>query len=198
MARSVSVRGPDLSLRAAKVRSPSGGSAVPSRGLPRTAATDAEHAALLLPVGLPYEPEQPQLRASDADREVAVERLRDAALEGRLDADELEQRLADAYAARWRSELTALTTDITPPPDPLTFIRPASEINTLAVVSLVSGLLWAVWIGSFTAIVTGHLALHRIARSAGTQTGRTMAIIGLGLGYLSLAPLAMILIFGLP
>jgi uncharacterized protein DUF1707/uncharacterized protein DUF4190 len=149
-----------------------------------------------LATALPYEPEQSQLRASDADREVAVERLRAAALEGRLDSDELESRLADAYAARWCSELTALTTDITPPPEPLTFIRPGGQVNGLAVVALVSALLWVVWLGSLTAIVSGHVALHQIRRSAGTQSGRGIAIAGLALGYLSLAPLAMLIAFG--
>jgi uncharacterized protein DUF4190/uncharacterized protein DUF1707 len=144
-------------------------------------------------VGLP---DQPSLRASDADREVAVERLRTAALEGRLDSDELESRLAEAYSARWCSELAALTGDITPPPEPLVFIRPGGRVNVLAAVSLVCGLLWVVWLGSLAAIVCGHVALHQISRSAGTQTGRGMAIVGLGLGYLSLAPLLMFVLYG--
>jgi DUF1707 SHOCT-like domain/Domain of unknown function (DUF4190) len=149
-----------------------------------------------LAAALPYEPEQSPLRASDADREVAVERLRAAALEGRLDSDELEHRLAEAYSARWCSELTALTTDITPPPEPLTFIRPG-QVNGLAVVALISGLLWFVWLGSLTAIISGHIALQQIKHSAGTQTGRSMAIVGLALGYLSFAPLLFLLFFGL-
>jgi hypothetical protein len=136
------------------------------------------------------------LRASDTDRDVAVERLRTAALEGRLDSDELESRVAAAYAATWSSELTALTGDITPPPDPLRFLRPRSQLNTLAVISLVSGVLWVVWAGSLAAIVTGHIALHQIARSAGTQSGRTFAITGLALGYLGLAALLMVLLYG--
>jgi hypothetical protein len=143
-------------------------------------------------VGLP---DQPSLRASDADREVAVERLRTAAVDGRLDSDELESRLAEAYSASWCSELAALTDDITPPPEPLVFLRPGGQVNTLAVVSLVSGLLWVVWLGSLAAIVSGHIALHQISRSAGTQTGRGMAVVGLGLGYLSLAPLIFLLTF---
>ena len=49
---------------------------------------------------MPFEPLKPALRASAADRVAAVERLREAALEGRLDADELESRLAAAYSAR--------------------------------------------------------------------------------------------------
>jgi hypothetical protein len=141
-------------------------------------------------------PEQPSLRASDADRDVAVERLRTAALEGRLDADELESRVAAAYAAVWSSDLTALTHDITPPPDPLTFLRPRSKLNTLALVSFVCGLLWLVWAGSFAAIVTGHIALHQIARSAGTQSGRALALAGVALGYLGLAALLMVLLYG--
>ena len=69
---------------------------------------------------------EPDLRASDADREAAVERLRAAALEGRLDADELEERLAQAYAARWCSELSRLTTDVTAP---VVFVRAERRVN---------------------------------------------------------------------
>jgi hypothetical protein len=145
---------------------------------------------------LPYEPEPQQLRASDADREVAVERLRAAALEGRLEADELEHRLASAYSARWCSELTALTEDITPPPEPLTFIRPGGQLNTLAIVSLASGLLWLGWLGSITAVITGHIAMHQIGRSAGTQSGRGFALAGVCLGYFAIAALVFLISFG--
>ena len=144
-------------------------------------------------MALSYVPDQPGLRASDADREVAVERLRTAALEGRLEADELEDRLQAAYAARWCSELTALTADVTPPPEPLVFVRPRARANTLAIVSLICGLLW--WVGSLPAIITGHVALHQIARSSGTQSGRGAAIAGLCLGYFSLAWILFVLAF---
>jgi hypothetical protein len=140
-------------------------------------------------------PGKPDLRASDADRESAVERLRAASLEGRLDADELESRLARAYGARTCSELDSLTADITPPPDPLVFVRPGSRVNTLSIVSLVAGLLWLGWLGSLGAIVTGHIALHQIARSAGTESGRSAALVGLCLGYCGLAALLFVLLF---
>jgi hypothetical protein len=140
-------------------------------------------------------PGEPDLRASDADREAAVERLRTAALEGRLDADELESRLALAYGARTCSELVSLTADITPPPDPLVFIRPGARVNTLSIVSLVAGLLWFAWLGSFVAIVSGHIALHQISRSAGTESGRPAALVGLCLGYCGLAALLFVLLF---
>lgn len=56
--------------------------------------------------------ETPELRASDADREQTAELLRRAAGEGRLTVDELDERLAEAFAARTRAELEALVADV--------------------------------------------------------------------------------------
>jgi hypothetical protein len=56
--------------------------------------------------------EVPALRASDADRERAAETLRRAAGVGRLELDELDERLSAAYAARTRSELERLVADV--------------------------------------------------------------------------------------
>jgi uncharacterized protein DUF1707/2TM domain-containing protein len=52
------------------------------------------------------------LRASDADREAVVSLLRAHATEGRLDADELDQRIGTALRARTRAELAALVEDL--------------------------------------------------------------------------------------
>ena len=52
------------------------------------------------------------LRASDGDRERTVERLRDHAGEGRLEMEELEQRIQSALAARTTGELEALVGDL--------------------------------------------------------------------------------------
>jgi hypothetical protein len=52
------------------------------------------------------------MRASDADREQVAERLRHATAEGRLLADELEQRLGAAFSARTYGELDALVCDL--------------------------------------------------------------------------------------
>jgi hypothetical protein len=60
----------------------------------------------------PLDPQLPELRASDADRERAVEVLRRAASDGRLSVDELEERVTNAYAARTRKELEPLTADL--------------------------------------------------------------------------------------
>src|SRR2546430_7074248 len=51
-------------------------------------------------------------RASDAEREQVVVRLRDASAEGRLTLEELAERTALAYRARSHSELEPLTADL--------------------------------------------------------------------------------------
>ena len=52
------------------------------------------------------------LLASDADRERAVARLREASAEGRLTLDELATRTGSAYVARTHGELVAVTSDL--------------------------------------------------------------------------------------
>lgn len=56
--------------------------------------------------------EQAALRASDADRERVAERLRHAAAEGRLLADELEERLGIALSAKTYGQLDAVVSDL--------------------------------------------------------------------------------------
>jgi hypothetical protein len=53
-----------------------------------------------------------ELRASDAERESAVVRLRDASAEGRLTLEELATRTGDAYIATTHGELARLTSDL--------------------------------------------------------------------------------------
>jgi hypothetical protein len=55
---------------------------------------------------------QPELRASHDDRERAAEIIRIAAGDGRLSADELDERLEKALTARTTGELEALTSDL--------------------------------------------------------------------------------------
>ncbi|MBV9192720.1 MAG: DUF1707 domain-containing protein [Solirubrobacterales bacterium] len=52
------------------------------------------------------------MRASDADREQFAERLRHAAAEGRLLAEELEERLGSVFSARTYGELDAVVADL--------------------------------------------------------------------------------------
>ncbi|HEY3726378.1 MAG TPA: DUF1707 domain-containing protein [Solirubrobacteraceae bacterium] len=51
-------------------------------------------------------------RASDADRDSVVDRLRKAATEGRIAAEELEQRVSTALKARTYDELYATVSDL--------------------------------------------------------------------------------------
>ena len=50
-------------------------------------------------------PPSPGIRISDADRERAAARLQQALAEGRITLDELEERLAVVYAARYAADL---------------------------------------------------------------------------------------------
>lgn len=145
--------------------------------------------------------ESSNLRASDADRESCVGRLRVAAMEGRLDADELSDRIGQAYKAKWCQQLEQLTADVTPVPAPASPVGRAVYVprqrttNGFAIASLVLGFVWMAWIGSVAAVVCGHMALAQIRRSGGRQTGKGIAVAGLALGYLGLLTLALT-IFG--
>ncbi|WP_166133464.1 DUF1707 SHOCT-like domain-containing protein [Nocardioides ochotonae] len=62
--------------------------------------------------GDPQQPRPPQLRISDADRHRLAEFLREAAGEGRLEVDELEERLEATYAAKVYADLVPLVVDL--------------------------------------------------------------------------------------
>jgi hypothetical protein len=61
---------------------------------------------------IPPGSDRKSLRASDQDRERAAEILRDAAGEGRLGMDELDERLAAVYAAKTYAELEPVLEDL--------------------------------------------------------------------------------------
>jgi hypothetical protein len=104
------------------------------------------------------------LRASDADREQIAERLRHATAEGRLHAEELEERLGEAFSARTYGELDGLVADLPTPaggsrpkPSELGWVRPAVAVAIgvpLVVMLLtllafvVTGVLtmWGIWL----------------------------------------------------
>jgi class 3 adenylate cyclase len=66
-----------------------------------------------------------EIRASDADREQVVERLREHFGAGRLDEDEFDTRVDRAYGSATLTELDALTLDL--PDDPGQALAPAPE-----------------------------------------------------------------------
>jgi hypothetical protein len=57
-------------------------------------------------------PDSPGLRASDAERERVADALRRHHLDGRLDTEELQERLDRCYAARTVGELEPLLADL--------------------------------------------------------------------------------------
>jgi hypothetical protein len=63
--------------------------------------------------------ESPELRVSDEDRERVAAEIREHFAQGRLDSDELSDRLGRAYGARTAGELDALRADLPQvPPSP--------------------------------------------------------------------------------
>jgi large-conductance mechanosensitive channel len=79
-----------------------------------------------------------------------------------------------------------------PPGVPVTF---SAQTNTLAWVSLISGIVsWVAVpvIGAIVAVITGHMAKREIRRTG--EQGDTLATVGLVLGYLHLAVVAIILV----
>jgi DUF1707 SHOCT-like domain len=72
----------------------------------------------------------PSLRASDADRDAVAERLRGAAIEGRLEPDELEERLHAALRARTYGDLHRLLTDL--PAQRMVWERPGTQLMPAA------------------------------------------------------------------
>jgi uncharacterized protein DUF1707 len=69
-----------------------------------------------------------QLRASHQDRDRVVEILRVAAGDGRLTAEELDERLESALTARTYAELAALTTDLPAAPPAAAVSAPPKEM----------------------------------------------------------------------
>lgn len=67
------------------------------------------------------------LKASHADRDQVVEILRDAAGDGRLTTEELEERVAAALAARTIGDLAGLTRDLPVSPSPVDPSAPPTD-----------------------------------------------------------------------
>ena len=65
-----------------------------------------------------HEPDDSGVRAADEDREAVAEILREQHVAGRLDTDELAERLDHCYAAKTYGELHELVADL-PAPEPV-------------------------------------------------------------------------------
>lgn len=94
------------------------------------------------------------------------------------------------YAAALAAALPAATL-----PSAVT-LRPAgaATTNSLAVASLLVGILSLAPPCAILAVVFGHIARSQIRRSAGRQKGAGLALAGLILGYLGLALLVFVIV----
>jgi hypothetical protein len=136
----------------------------------------------------------PAMRAATVDRERAVDVLKAAFAEGRLDQEEYNDRMARAYAAKTYGELVALTGDLPAGPLPMPMPPPwqqspwqqqpwqqpvprAPQSNGVATAALVLGLFGM----AIPAIICGHIARGQIRRTG--ENGDGMAVAGLVLGY---------------
>jgi hypothetical protein len=101
---------------------------------------------------------EPEVRASDDEREGTVERLRTAAGAGRLTLEELSDRIDAAAGARTRGELARLTEDL-----------PAPDAGGLALAGGAGGAATAATGGVVTAPVHNSSVFGDLRRSGGWQ-----------------------------
>lgn len=122
----------------------------------------------------------PEIRASDDDRERVASEIREHFAQGRLDAEELDDRLARVYAARTRAELDALRHDLPRlPPSPAVRRAKHAERRALLTRQLLQrtggalvpfGICTAIWLasganGSFWPIWVALVALVPLVRN---------------------------------
>jgi len=79
-------------------------------------------------------PDPLQLRIGDNERHQVAEILREAAGEGRIDLDELDERLEATYAAKTYADLVPITIDLPSTPVPLAKTTPARAAGSSPVV----------------------------------------------------------------
>jgi Domain of unknown function (DUF1707) len=142
------------------------------------------------------------LLVSDREREYTVGLLRGHWLSGRLTADEFEQRVEEAWRARFATDLWQALRALPVPAPPAAPARPAKShsgtgslvlgIVTLCLISFSFGLLF---LFTLPMAITAW-ALGRAARRSGAAGGRGAAVAGEALGIagtaLSLLPVAAI------
>ncbi len=81
-------------------------------------------------------PQADRLRASHEDRDRVIEVLRVAAGDGRLTAEELDERVASAFSARTYGELAALTSDLPADSQAIAPVRASAPVPAKDVVRL--------------------------------------------------------------
>jgi len=125
------------------------------------------------------------IRVGDVERERALTALREHYALGRIDAGELDERLAAALVARTRDDLARLFADLPGerPPSPAAartsydpwqlarwLLRTAPVVTALIVGLVVLALVWAVAVGGFLLWIVFFCWL--LARGSGRPCGR--------------------------
>jgi Domain of unknown function (DUF1707) len=133
----------------------------------------------------------PELRASDADREQVVAKLRDHAAAGRLEPAELEERVETALSAQTVGELEPLLADLPGPALAPRRDRRARRLPSawarfarIAVVLIViwavtgAGYFWPAWPLAFLGFfaLTGGCGRHRHRRREWRESQRADAV----------------------
>ncbi len=139
-----------------------------------------------------------RLRASDTDRDRAVDVLKSAFAEGRVTKDEYDDRMTRIFTARTYGELGVLTSDLpvgplgTVLPRPPMYLPPRST-NGLAIASLVLALAqpFAFGLTTIPAVICGHMARRQIRRTG--EAGLGMATVGVTFGWIGIALLTILL-----
>ena len=122
-----------------------------------------------------------QIRASDDERERAVDALRDHFAAGRIPAGEFEERVEIAYRATTRGELDALLVDL-----PSGRGRRAAERMNRA-----NRAAWRVHAATYTAVNGGLVGIWGVTGGGDFWPGWPMAWWGMFLGWHWLASRAM-------
>jgi hypothetical protein len=121
--------------------------------------------------------DRPEQRASDAERDAVADRIRVAGGDGRLDPEELEERLEAAYRAKTHGELEVLTNDLPAVPKPPPKRDPAwrdervrEKLAGFIVANLIcigiwaatgaNGSFWPAWVLLFTGIGLVSTLVH--------------------------------------
>jgi hypothetical protein len=128
----------------------------------------------------------PCMLASTADRDRSVKVVKESFVEGRLTAEELDQRLGKVLVSRYFEELMALTADLPVGPFgrlPAHPVTPAfPRLNRLAVAALVCAGAGPVSLGitAIPAVALGEMARRRIRRTGERGFAAATAAVVLG------------------
>ena len=117
---------------------------------------------------------EPEMRTSQAERDRVVDRLRAHAAEGRLEVEELEQRIEAALSARTHGELDAIEADLPRPERPRTRRRRHPVRRQFVAIAVLLVFIWAVTgAGYFWPIwPIGGLAWAAFAPGCGSRRAR--------------------------